>query len=136
MLTTSPEAMPSPASGLGVEAYQRLARRDPDAKLELVLEREVTDRERGTDGSLGIVLVRDGSTEQRHDGVSDELLHRAAVALELGAHARVIGREHSSTSSGSIDSACDVKPTRSQNRTVTTLRSLRDTAKEYDVGAR
>ena len=121
---------------LRVEPHERLTRRDPHAKLELVLERELPDRERGAHGSLGVVLVRDGSAEQRHHRVADELLDGAAVVLELGAKALVVGPSSASTSSGSIDSACDVKPTRSQNRTVTTLRSLRDTAKEYDVGAR
>ncbi len=32
-----------------------------------------------------------GSSEERHDCVADELLDRTAVALELGADARVVG---------------------------------------------
>ena len=50
--------------------------------------------ERRTHGALGIVLVRNGSAEDGHDGVADELLHRAAEALDLRADARVIRREH------------------------------------------
>ncbi len=93
MLTTSPEAIPSPASGSRVEQYEHLARRDADAELEPLLDREVADGERGSDGSLGIVLVRDGRAEQRHNRVADELLDRAAVVLELGAKASVIRAE-------------------------------------------
>ena len=52
--------------------------------------REVADRERGADGTLGVVLVRGRCAEERHDGVADELLDRAAVALELGADAVVV----------------------------------------------
>ena len=84
---------PLAGARLGVEPYEHLARRNSDAELEVVLERELPDRERGADGALGIVLVRDGSTEQRHHRVADELLDRAAVALELGAQASVIRAE-------------------------------------------
>ena len=94
MLTTSPEAMPSPASGSRVERDERLARRDPDPQLELFLERELANRERCADGPLGVVLVRDRRAEQRHHGVADELLDRAAVALELRADALVVRAEH------------------------------------------
>ena len=93
VLTTSPEAIPSPASRLGVEPYEHLTRRDSDAELELVLDRELADGESGADGSLGIVLVGDGSAEQRHDRVADELLDRASVALQLGAKASVVRAE-------------------------------------------
>ena len=64
MLTTSPEAMPSPASGLRVERDERLAGRDPDPELEPFLDREVADRERCADGALGVVLVRGRRAEQ------------------------------------------------------------------------
>ena len=37
--------------------------------------------------------MRDGRAEERHHGVADELLHRAAEALELRAQALVVGRE-------------------------------------------
>ena len=94
MLTTSPEAIPSPASGPCVERDQRLAGRDPDADLELALLGErVANRERRADRALGIVLVRDRGAEDGHDRVADELLDRAAEALELGANACVVGLE-------------------------------------------
>ena len=80
----------------------------PIRSSRLVLEREVADRERGANGALGVVLVRVGRAEERHHGVADELLHRAAVALELGADALVVrARACASTSSGSIASARD-----------------------------
>ena len=80
--------------GPRVERDERLAGRDADADLELALLRErVADRERGADGSLGVVLVRDRRAEDRHHRVADELLDRAAEALELGANARVVGLE-------------------------------------------
>ncbi len=85
--------MPSPASGLRVEPDERLAGRDPDPQLELFLERELADRERGADGALGVVLVRGRRAEQRHHRVADELLDGAAVALELRAHALVVRPE-------------------------------------------
>ena len=90
MLTTSPGRHALTGLGLGVEADERLAGRDPDAQLEPFLDRELADRERGTDGALGIVLVRGRRAEERHHRVADELLDGAAVALELGAHALVV----------------------------------------------
>jgi hypothetical protein len=51
------------------------------------------DRERRPDGSLRVVLVRHGRAEEPHDRVADELLDRAAEALDLRAHARVVGGE-------------------------------------------
>jgi hypothetical protein len=76
------------------ESDQRLAGRDPDPNLEitLVLER-VADRESGSDRPLGIVLVRGGRAEDRHDRVADELLDRSAEALELRTEACVVGLE-------------------------------------------
>ena len=53
--------------------------------------------ERGADGALGVVLVRDRHAEVRDDRVADVLLDRAAAALELGAEAGVVEleqREH------------------------------------------
>ena len=85
-----------PLAGLGtrVERDERLAGGDPDPHLELALLGErVADGERRADGALGVVLVRDGRPEDRHHGVADELLDGAAEALELGAHARVVGLE-------------------------------------------
>ena len=58
-----------------------------DADLQLAVRRErVANRERSAHGAFRIVLVRDRRAEDRHDRVADELLDRAAEALELGAH--------------------------------------------------
>ena len=42
----------------------------------------VDELERDPDGPLGVVLLGDGGAPHRHDRVADELLDRAAVALE------------------------------------------------------
>ena len=73
-----------------VERDERLAGRDPDPQLEPVLDREVADGERGTHRALWIVLVRDRRAEERHHGVTDELLDRPAVPLELCADTCVV----------------------------------------------
>ena len=39
--------------------------------------------------------MSDGCTEERHHCIADELLHRAAVSLELRSHPPVVGAEHS-----------------------------------------
>ena len=78
--------------GSRVERDERLARGDADAHLELtVLGERFADRQRRPNGSLRVVLVRDRRAEDGHDRVADELLDRSAEALELGAHARVVG---------------------------------------------
>jgi hypothetical protein len=41
-------------------------------------------RQRGMERPLGVVLVRSGGAEHRHDGVARELLQRAARELDLG----------------------------------------------------
>ena len=38
--------------------------------------------ERGAQGPLGVVLVRDGHSERGHHGIAGELLDRAAVCLD------------------------------------------------------
>ena len=78
-------------------ADERLAGRDPDPDLQLaVVLGPVADRERGADGALGIVLVRDRRAEERHHRVADELLDGAAEALEL-ARGRARGRAEERT---------------------------------------
>ena len=79
---------------------ERFASVDADADLQiepLVLGVQLVDRaadgERRSNGSLRIVLVRDRSAEQRDHRVADELLDRAAVALQLGSEAGIVGRE-------------------------------------------
>ena len=74
-----------------VERDERLARCDADSYLELpVLGQQVTDRQRRPNGPLRIVLMRDRRAEHGHDRIPDELLDRAAEALQLRAHATVI----------------------------------------------
>ena len=59
--------------------------------LLIQLTNRVADREGGTDTALGIVLVRDRSSEQRHDGVANEFGDLSAKAFEHGAHPLVEG---------------------------------------------
>ena len=51
------------------------------------------DAEGAEDGALGVVLVRDRSSEHGHDRVADELLDRAAEPFDLPANPRVVGRQ-------------------------------------------
>ena len=51
----------------------------PIARLEAELLDAVERRERGADGALGVVLVRERDAEGGHHGVAGELLDRAAV---------------------------------------------------------
>ena len=77
-----------------VQRDERLAGGDPDPHLELaLLVGPVADGQRGADGALGVVLVRERSAEQGHDRVADELLHGAAEALELRAQPLVVRPE-------------------------------------------
>ena len=73
--------------------------------------------------SFGVVLVSDRSTTDRHHRVTDELLNRAAVTLDLRRKRAWYGRIRARTSSGSCCSDAAVKPTRSQKRTETIFRS-------------
>jgi hypothetical protein len=50
----------------------------------------VEDAKPGAHRALGVVLVRDRGAEDGHDRVADELLHRAAVPLDLLLHALVV----------------------------------------------
>ena len=89
MLTTSPVAIPSPVPGVRREGDDGLAGGDgrPHGELELFLLVQLVDRvedaESRADGALGVVLVRDRRAEDRHHRVADELLDRAAEALDL-----------------------------------------------------
>ncbi len=80
-----------------VERDERLAGVDADPHLELQvrigvvqLADRVLDRERRADRALGIVLVRDRGPEDSHDRVADELLDRAAEALQVAAEPLVV----------------------------------------------
>ena len=76
------------------------------------------------DRPLRVVLVRGRHAEHHHRSITGELVDDAAVALHLRHHEVVVGTRNARTSSGSSSSERDVKPTRSQNNTVTTRRSL------------
>jgi hypothetical protein len=66
-----------------VERDQRFAGRDADMDLQVSAGGKLLpDRQRGPDGALGVVLVRDGRAEDRHHRVAHELRDRAAVPLE------------------------------------------------------
>jgi hypothetical protein len=69
---------------------------DAVVPLELGVDRGERDPHVGCSpgGSERVVLVRDRQAEDRHDGVADELLDRAAVPLEGRAHRLVPPREH------------------------------------------
>ena len=66
---------------------------DPDAQAELhaarlldprgVVREDALHRERGAEGALRVVLVRDGRAEHDEDRVADELLDRAVVPDRL-----------------------------------------------------
>ena len=52
------------------------------------------DRERRSDRALGVILVRHRCTEDRHDGIPDELLDGATVAFEHCPQLYVVRIEH------------------------------------------
>ena len=114
---------------LALAADDDPARVDPDPCLESVLRDRGTHLRCCTHRPESVVLVRDRDPEDRHDRVADELLDGATVTLddhaeilEVAAHARP------RSASGSVDSPSAVDPTRSQKRTVTTLRCSRAAA--------
>ena len=55
---------------------ENLARLDPDPHLEIERLDRRHDGERGADGALRVVLVREGDAEDGHDRVTGELLDR------------------------------------------------------------
>jgi hypothetical protein len=77
----------------GADRDERLARVDADPKLDPLLAGPLADGKRGADCTLGIVLVCDRGAEQRHHRIADELLDRAAPALEHLSQVRVVRRE-------------------------------------------
>ena len=61
----------------------------PHGELDAVVRRtsaarglSLLDRERRTQGALGVIFVGDGRAEQRHDAVAQELVDRALVAVD------------------------------------------------------
>src|SRR5262245_15795270 len=76
--------------GTGAEVDDRLARRNAGAgrkdrgfRFHLHASNRVDDRGRGAHRALGVVLVCEWSSEDRHHGVACELLQRAAEALHF-----------------------------------------------------
>ncbi len=85
------------AAGAGVERHHRLARVHGDAGPEvqlgvgrIELGESLPNGERGADGALRVVAVRERCAEDGHDRVPDELLHQAAEPLDLDPHALVV----------------------------------------------
>ena len=74
-----------------VDAHPQAQRRAAD-RFELL--RSLDDPQARADGTLRIVLVRGRHAEHPDDRVSDELLHHATVALDLGPRHPGVGREH------------------------------------------
>jgi len=66
----------------------------PHPELPAQLSDLVTDRERGSYRSLGVVLPRHGCSEYRHHRVADELLDCSPVPLQHFPETRLIGLEH------------------------------------------
>ena len=100
VLTTSPVTIPSPCSGRAPSATTaspvliptRTCRsRSGSASFSSAIASRM--REPGPHRPLGVVLVRHGSAEGGHDRVADELLDRAAVALDLLPQAGVVGTD-------------------------------------------
>ncbi len=83
------------ALALGTERHGRLAGDDGGAGRELPVHPGDGGDEvqRRADGPLGVVLVSDGHTPHRHDGVADELLDAAAIAFDALARQLVVGGE-------------------------------------------
>jgi hypothetical protein len=86
--------------GSCAQGDEGLAGRDGAAELQLErrlglvqLADRIANRQRGANGSLGVVLVGDRGAEDGHHRVADELLHGAAVPLDLAAQPCVVGRQ-------------------------------------------
>ena len=100
VLTTSPVTIPSPCSGRAPTATTaspvliptRTCRsRSGSASFSSAIASRMLEPR--PHGPLGVVLVRHGSAEGGHDRVTDELLDRAAVALDLLPQAGVVGTD-------------------------------------------
>ena len=93
VLTTSPAAIVSPASGRASTVTSASPVLTPirTSMPSSVAHSRIAKRR--TDRALRIVLVRDRRAEDRHRRVADELLHGAAVAFELRTYAGVVAAE-------------------------------------------
>ena len=79
--------------------------------------------ERGPHRPQRVVLVCAREAEDRHHRIADELLHRAAVALDGDPHLLVPRAISSRSGSGSSCSPSTVESARSQKRTLTVFRA-------------
>ena len=69
--------------GALARGHQSLARVHRDAHRQVAVGDTVADREGGSDGPLGVVLVGPRRPEDAHRRVTDELVERAAEPLDL-----------------------------------------------------
>ena len=116
--------------------HDDLARMEADANEDLrtVARDRVTHVERGVARPHRVILVRDRSTEERHDPVAHHLVHGALVTMH-GVHHQL---QHGSTifraSSGSRSPRSSIDPLTSANRTVICFRS--PSIDDFDVRMR
>ena len=80
------DAPPPPTTTSPVLMPVRVTISTPWSRCEVgvQLSKRVLDLGRRADGAERVVLANGGHPEHGHDRVADELLHRAAVALERG----------------------------------------------------
>ena len=83
----------SPVASRSVGAGDDLARVDTDAPLDAELRERLPHLHRRAAGAEGVVLVYGRHAEDGHDRVADELLDRAAVALDDRLHALEVPSE-------------------------------------------
>ncbi len=76
----------------GLAGRDRGAHGELETFLAELLDR-LEDPEPGADRALGVVLVGDGSPEDGHDRVADELLDGPAEPLDVGLHPLVVGAQ-------------------------------------------
>ena len=94
MLTTSPEAMPSPSAGLASSETRASPVVIPTRSSSASSSAKSRIARAARTARSGSSSCATWCAEERHHRVADELLDRAAVALELGAHALVVGAEY------------------------------------------
>ena len=128
VFTRSPATIPWSSRA---ERHRGLAGQDAGARAQVrradvftEVPHEGRELQGGPDGALGVVLVRDRRSPERHHRVADELLDDPAVALhDLAALLEVAGQELPDLL-GVARSESVVKPTRSANSTETRRRSV------------
>jgi hypothetical protein len=111
-------------AGPGTQRDDRLTGRDrgPDGKLEPFLLVQLLDRveypEGCANGALGVVLVRERSSEHRHDRVTHELLDGPVEALDLASHPRVVGAKRGADilGIGPVGTGCELDQVDEEDR--------------------